>query len=341
MKNNLLKKYLISTYSQIFFPIFITLFTVTSIIFLVKIASLTSVIQINFLELLELYSYSIPTILFYTLPITIFISLCLSLSKLSSEYELIVITSFGLNPIKILKLIFPTLVLSSILTLIISLALIPKADYMKKSFLKDKKTEASFNIKASEYGQEFGEWLIYVNEEKNGLYKDIVLFQQKKDEDTFIIAKYARMDNLKTSLTLSLQDGKVLKMKNGINQINFKKMVINNEIQQTSNINTFNDIVLYWQDRSTNKKRNEMFLFYILLSLFPLLSLFFILTIGYFNPRYDSNKSVVYSLILIIIYVGISNKLSVSYPNFGLLVLPIFWFLFSYLFYLLTTKKYY
>ena len=98
-----LKKYLMTTYSQSFFPIFLTLYVITSIVYLVKIASLTSIIQINFLELLELYGYTIPTILFYTLPITIFVALALTLSKLSSEYELIVITSFGLNPIKILK----------------------------------------------------------------------------------------------------------------------------------------------------------------------------------------------------------------------------------------------
>jgi len=214
--NKLLKKYLFVTYSETFFPLFLTLYTITSIIFCVKIAALTCVIQINFLELLELYSYSVPTILFYTLPIAIFISLALTLAKLSSEYELIVITSFGLNPMKIIKLILPSLLLSTFLTLVISLKIFCYSYYMKKTFLKDKKTEASFNIKASEYGQEFGRWLIYVDEEKNGLYKDIVLFQQNKDEDTFIIAKYATMDNLKTSLTLSLQEGKVLKIKDGI-----------------------------------------------------------------------------------------------------------------------------
>jgi len=106
----LLKKYLLINFSQTFFPIFLTLYSITSIIFLVKIASLTSIIQINFFELLELYLYSVPTILFYTLPISIFVSLSLTLSKLSSEYELIVITSFGLNPIKILKIFLPTLI---------------------------------------------------------------------------------------------------------------------------------------------------------------------------------------------------------------------------------------
>jgi lipopolysaccharide export system permease protein len=31
----------------------------------------------------------------------------ITLAKLSNEYELIVLTSFGLNPIKIMKMFFP------------------------------------------------------------------------------------------------------------------------------------------------------------------------------------------------------------------------------------------
>ena len=178
MKN--LQNYIYKTYSHTFFPIFLTLFIITSIIFLVKIASLTSVIELSFLELIELYIYNVPTILFYSLPVTIFLSLALSLSKLSSEYELIVITSFGLSPLKILKLILPTLVFSTLLTLTITLILIPKANFLKDAFIANKKQQAQFNIKASEYGQEFGEWMIYVAKEKTVFIK--IWFYIKKEQ---------------------------------------------------------------------------------------------------------------------------------------------------------------
>ncbi len=339
--NNLLKKYIKSTYSQTFFPIFITLYTITSIIFLVKIASLTSVIQINFLELLELYSYSVPTILFYTLPVSIFISSGLGIAKLSSEYELIVITSFGLNPMKIARMIFPSLLLSTVLLLLISLALIPKADYMKKTFLKNKKTEAQFNIKASEYGQEFGKWLLYVNEEKNGLYKDIVMFQKNKEEDTFIIAKHASMNNAKTSLNLSLQNGRVIKIKEDINQIDFKKMVLNNEIKQTPNINTINDLLLYWKDVKKDRGRETAFTFNILVSIFPLISIMFIIYIGYFNPRYDKNNSTTVGLMLSTIFIMLSQKLA---QDIGIVILgyvPLIWIILSYLSYRYKIKPHY
>jgi lipopolysaccharide export system permease protein len=285
------------------------------------------------MELLELYSYSVPTILFYTLPISIFVSLGLSLAKLSSEYELIVITSFGLNPIKILKLIFPSLLFSTILMLIISLALIPKADYMKKIFLEHKKTEASFNIKPSEYGQEFGKWLLYVDEEKNGLYKNIVLFQQQKKVDTFIIAKYATMRNSKTSLTLSLQEGKVLKIEKTINQVNFKKMVINNEIKQLPNINNIKDLILYWSDFRENSSKEYYLTFSILASIFPLISIVFIISIGYYNPRYDKNYAATISIILNSLYIIISQKITDNIGIEALNYIPIVWILLSFILY--------
>ncbi|MGB5867454.1 MAG: LptF/LptG family permease [Arcobacteraceae bacterium] len=336
----LLKKYLLLNFSQTFFPIFLTLYTITSIIFLVKIASLTSVIQINFLELIELYSYSVPTILFYTLPISIFVALVLTLSKLSSEYELIVLTSFGLNPIKILKLFFPTLLLSAFLLLLLSLALIPKADYMKSTFLDTKKTEAQFNIKASEYGQAFGNWLIYVNEEDKGKYKDIVLFEQNLLTDTFIISDYATMNNQGSSLSLNLDTGKAFKITDTINQIDFKKMIINNEIKQSSNINTLEDLIAYWEDIFNDRAKSSDFIFYVLASIFSIISMFFAIYIGYYNPRYEKNHSTLLAMSLTTLFFVITLKL--SYSGFmPLFYIPLVWILLSIVIYIKKVKPYY
>ena len=138
-----LKQYLYSQLAITFFPIFLGLFFITSVVFLVKIASLTSIITLDFFELFILFSYVIPQILFYTMPISFFLSLVITLAKLASEYELTVITSFGLNPTKILKIFLPiTLIISSLL-LVVSVGLIPKTKYLSKQFLEKKKKEAT------------------------------------------------------------------------------------------------------------------------------------------------------------------------------------------------------
>ena len=309
--------------------------------YLVRISALTSIMEINLLELLTLYSFHIPSILFYTLPISIFISLSISLSKLSTEYELIVITSFGLNPIKILKLIFPTLLFSTLFLLINSLVLIPKAKNLYETFKAKKTQEAKFNIKASEYGQAFGDWLIYVNEEKNGVYKDVVLFQQNQTTDTIVISNSATLKNEELALGLHLKDGNAIKIDDIVTQIDFKKMTLNNKIESTLNINTFDDLLEYWSFITEYDFMRDRFTFAILISFFPLISLLFYLSLGFYNPRYDKNKTTIYTLLLTIIYVIIAQKLGKNYGFNVLYIVPTIWIISSYLLYRVKIKNHY
>jgi lipopolysaccharide export system permease protein len=335
----ILKRYLLQTYSETFFPIFLTLYLVTSIIFLVKISSLTSVIQVSFLELLLLYGYTVPTILFYILPVSILVSLSLSLSKLSSEYELIVFTSFGLNPLQVFRIILPQLILSTIILLIISFVLIPKAKQLNTEFTQNKKFEAQFNIKESEYGQKFGDWFIYVSSKENDIYKDIVLFKEEKS--TFIVAKTANMLNENRYLTLNLYDGKVVEIDKKLNEVEFEKMQINNEITGTKLINTFSDIIDYWKTMDSDKSKRFNVVFFSLYSIFPIISIFFIISTGYFNPRYDKNYTVTITMICTVIYVVLIQKLTGAIGITALFTIPIFWFLAGYLLYRIRIRPYY
>ncbi len=95
-----LSNYLHSQLAISFFPIFLGLSFITSIVFLVKIVSLTSIIKMDFLDLFWLYLYTMPQIIFFTLPVTFFMSLVISVSRLSSEYELAVISSLELAHLK-------------------------------------------------------------------------------------------------------------------------------------------------------------------------------------------------------------------------------------------------
>ena len=337
----LLKKYLLHTYSHTFFPIFFTLYIITSIVYLVKIATLTSIIQIDFLELIKLYSFSIPTILFYTLPISIFISLSFAFSKLSSEYELIVITSFGLNPLKIIKLILPNLLLATIFMSINNLILLPKADYMSTMFIYEKKVAAIFNIKASEYGQQFGNWLMYVEKKDKNIYKDIVLLNLAEDNEKIIVAKNAVISNNISVLSLKLTDGRLIDMKDSFQQIDFQHMVINNKIDSVKYINSFDDIIFYWKDIRTDNKKMNKFVFSVLLSIFPLISIFFIISLGYYNPRYDKNNTSYYALTLTIFYIILTKKLAAEYLILALYFTPLIWVLFGCIYYTKKTKKLY
>ena len=337
-----LKQYLLSQFSSTFFPIFLVLYFITSIIFLVRIASMTSVITLNLGELLTLYSYNIPNILFYTMPISFFVSMVITLSKLSSEYELIVITSFGLNPTNILKTFLPVTFFMSLTLLIVSIGLIPKTKYLSQEMINQKTKEANFNIKASEFGQKFGDWLIYISKKDDKLYEEVKLFKaEKKDVDQFIIAQNARLNNSSGDLSFVLNDGKTFYFeKDKINQINYKVMHINDTLAD-SDLIPFTNILDYWSLRISNNNDVAKLSFYILTSIFPLISIYLVVAFGYYNPRYEKNRSVAYAIISVVGFYLIVDPLTKSVGLSSIIIVAIFWTLLSYFIYKSNVQKVY
>ncbi len=336
-----LKQYLYSQLAITFFPIFLGLFFITSVIFLVKIAALTSIITINFTELFKLFSYVIPQIIFFTMPISFFLSLVITLAKLASEYELTVITSFGLNPTKILKIFLPITLLVSSLLLIISVGLIPKTKYLSKQFLEKKKKEASFNVKASEFGQKFGEWLIYISDKNDKQYEEVKLFKTTTKEDQFIVSKTAVLNNDKGFLSFKLEDGKAFIInEKEFDQINFKSMYINDSISD-SKMGIFTNSYEFWKNNISKDTDIDDLTLYILTSIFPLISLFLVITFGYFNPRYEKNRAIFYSLTSIVLYYVFVKTVGDKILLHSLYLIPTIWIISTYILYSKTIKKEY
>jgi len=336
-----LNNYLYSQLSFTFFPIFLGLFFITSIVFLVRIVSLTSVITVDFFELFKLYSYTIPQILIYTLPICFFISLVISISKLSSEYEITVITSFGISPAKIIRTFLPITAFVCIVSFVVSVGLIPKAAYVMNEFIFTKKLEANFNIKESEFGQKFGEWLIFIESKENNVFKNIKLLNvSNSGKEQFIIAKEAYLDN-EGYLIFKLIDGKIYMLeKDGLTQVNYEKMYINEIINDDRLIN-FTTSLNYWILRFKNDLYIGHFIFYILTSIFPLVSLFLVVVFGYFNPRYEKNRAVVYSILTAVIYYILVQYMQDKLVLHTIYVVPIVWIVLSYILYSKSIKKEY
>ncbi len=336
-----LQRYLYSQLAITFFPIFFGLFFITAVIFLVKISALTAIITVNFFELFRIFSYTIPDIIFYTMPISFFISMVITLSKLSSEYELTVITSFGLNPFKILKIFLPLTLLLTLLLLVVSVGLIPKTDFERKQFVNIKKNEANFNIKSGEFGQKFGDWLIFINDKKNNLYEDVKLLKVQNDNDQFVISKNAVLDNDKGVLSIRLAEGKAFLIdKEEFNQINYEAMYINDSIS-AAKTTVFTTTYDYWKDNIKNKVDLDDLTFFILTSFFPLMSLFLVITFGYFNPRYEKNRAIMYSLISIVLYYILIKSIGDKIFLHTLYIIPILWLSGTYFLYSKTIKKEY
>ncbi|WP_024955125.1 LptF/LptG family permease [Sulfurospirillum arcachonense] len=327
--------YLLRSFSSLFSSLFFTLFFITSIVFFIKIASITSVIKITFFELGVLYIYLLPNILLYTLPVTFFIALSLSLFNLSKENETIVLFTLGYKPQKISKLFIIVASILSSLLIINILVLIPTAKQLNANFLDYKKAEAKFNIKATEFGQKFSNWLVYIDKsEQKDSFNGIVMFQEASSNkaEKIITATTANIDNDNGNLKLILDKGKAFEISDKkIEQINFSEMYIKSG--EKDEVSKVVNILSYWEEALKNKKRAYNLAFFLLIALFPIATVLFALSIGIVTYRYEKNK-IYLSMFTVIIGYLVPGFLLVKLANLPAVALVIsISFICSYIFY--------
>ena len=289
-------KYLLFNFLGTFASLFSTLFLIMSIVFFIQIARITSYIEISFGELFKLYSFMLPRVLLFVVPIAFFVSLAMTLFRLSKENESIVIFTLGGSPNKIARFFLAFSALLSAALLIVAIVMIPIAAQLNANFIDYKKTVAKLNLKPTQFGQKFSDWMVYVgseSEDKNGTtYKDIVMFNPfVKDSQRLITAKNAKIINVGQSVELSLNEGKMYDIRDEIYyQSNFKSMKI--RTAQSEEIGDVGSIKEYWMDAASSDKRRKDLSTYVLVALFPLASTLFAISLGIVTYRYE--KGMVY-----------------------------------------------
>jgi lipopolysaccharide export system permease protein len=291
-----LQKYILKIFFNIFINIFLILFLITSIIIIISISNVTSSIHITFLELLKMYFLSLTKILIVTLSISFFIAAVQTYENLSDTQELVAIFSTGIKPKKIL---FPMFIIAIILTLInffILFISIPYSDLVYHNFKIEKKQESQFNIETSQISQQFGKWSAFIEKKDKNIYKNIYLYNPY--EQKFITAQNAKTIKSKNYLIFQLNNGYVYQLDKNLT-IKFKTMNINQYIPYKSF-----SILEYKKYLTKNKK---LFLFYLPFALLPLALFFYIPLFGFFHPRLHKNHSLIYSVLLLTLYLTLTK----------------------------------
>jgi len=333
---NILQRYVRESLSVIFLSIFLPLFSIASIVFLIKLATYTAVIQLSIWEMAKLFFFIVPELLFYTLPLSFFIAATLTLFKLSNENEIIVLFALGVKPIEILKTMFKPALFLSIILIFNFFVLFPHAKVLSKNFISYKKSEAKFNLSASEFGHRFGEWLLYIGvENSDETYSDVILFNKNQKEEVLIGAKKAQIINNDGVLRLKLTSGEGYSYsKEKFTQIDFEVMFIN-DTMQTSLIK-YETPIEYWFSKTASKKKNRMLMTNILLSLFPILSLFLVASIGIMHVRHQKGKVYLFIFLTVLFYHSIALGLSGILTPLTIPIIIISWLIITYIIY----KKY-
>lgn len=339
-----IKNYLFHSFSQIFFPTFLVLFFIASVVIFIRIAGVTFVVQISFLELLSLYFYTLPLMLFFVIPLSFFVACALSLSRLSFDYELPVLFALGMSPNKIIKIFFPIALLASISLFILSLILTPLSDLAYRQFLEERKNSININLQAGEFGQKLGNWLVYVKENHEDMsYKDIVLLSSGK-EGGLIFAKDAKIINKDGVMEAILDNGKIYRPdENAIEKIAFKTLILRNSITDISGENL--GVFEYWNrafyENDRQRKTLRDLSMYVLMSLFPFVSLYFFPLLGVKNPRYQRNHTILQSMLIIGVFYALTYLVANYLPLIGMVLLPIVWGLAGYFGYQRFVRRYY
>lgn len=334
-----IKNFLFQSFAQVFFPIFLVLFFIASVVIFIRIAGLTFVVRISYMELLTLYVYTLPTMLFFVIPLSFFVACVLGLSRLSFEYELPVLFALGMSPKTIIKIFLPIAILVSISLCILSLVLTPLSDIAYRQFLEERKSSIDINLKAGEFGQKLGEWLVHVQKSDNeNTYENIVLLSldSTNKRDGLIIAKRAKISNNDGVMEADLQEGRVYRGDSeGIEQINFDTMILRRAVDFAGDSNL--GLVEYWKrafyfNHSQNKIKRNLSM-YVLLSFFPLMSLFYFPLLGVKNPRYQKNYTILQTMLVIGIFFTLMYLCATHIPLIAIVVFPPLWAFSGYLLY--------
>lgn len=269
-------------------------------------AKITAIVEVNFSELGKLFLFVLPQIFLFTIPLSFFIGLCLSLFRLSRENETIVLFSLGFRPKKLAIFFGIVSFIVTVCLLINSLVLIPISNQLNTNFLDYKKREARLNLKPSESGQRFSNWMLFVkgSSDINGtrVYKDIVLYQapDKKQNQRLVLSNSASIKNINNDLSLFLKKGYSYDIgAKSFHETEYSDMTI--RTKSDNKLRPVNSIFDYWSEIKTDTKRAKNFSLYVLISILPLCTFLFALSFGIVTYRYQKNE--IYGSIFAVIFV--------------------------------------
>ena len=281
-----IRGFILSHFGKNYLLIFLPFFSILSIVYLVRISVLSNKITLNGHEILSLYGFFLPDILFYTLPLSFIAAITATLMKLSEENELIALFSFGLTPMALLRIFFFPALLFTLLMLLLSLYTIPQSTLAYKLFKEQKTAEAKLNIKPNRLGQKFGDYIVFLGNKQKDIFQDVVLFSaDKKKKRAIIIADTGRIEHNQSQFSLHLYHGTGdTFLPEKIESLHYEEMQL---FGYSQNHADYVWLQRGWSQIWSNPKDMAFLIYNLFLSLSPLLVLGMLMAFSIINPRYQ------------------------------------------------------
>lgn len=179
--------------------------------------------------LTELVLYSMPSIGFVLIPLTLYVGIIISLSRMSSESEMVVMKSVGISTARIMRIALLIACFSAVLTGINSLYLLPKATFEQKNLQETAQTNPQYLPIESGKFTEFGDYTIYIQELEDHSKTD------KQMKNIYIIKSISNLKGVNEPLFLSATKGHMSYDKDGVQWLSLEKgYVYQNESHQAN-----------------------------------------------------------------------------------------------------------
>ena len=284
-----LSKYISVNFTKAFMTIFLPIFFIGSLVLIITLSSITSLMQVSFMEMVRIFGYKLPLIIFYSIPVSFLVATVMTLIRLSTENELIALFSLGITSRQVMRQLKIIAILFSLVLLILSLLEMPQAKQRYKAFKAQKLSEAKINITPSKLGQKFGNIFVYLKEKEGQKMKGIVLYtKDNNSSNRLFIAKEAEIENINSAVTLSLKDGSGYTFdEESLKEIDYDVMKIFHQIDSYSY--DYKNVIEYWIRYSYDPKKQGKIFFFIFISLIPILGLYIVASFSIINPRYQKN----------------------------------------------------
>lgn len=329
-----LRQYILSHLSILFFSIFLPLFAIASVIFLIKLATYTAVIQLSLLEMGKLYLFVIPELLFYTLPIAFVVGGALALYRLSNDNEMVVVFSLGISPSFVGRVLAVPALLLTLLLFVNFIVVIPYIKVISGNFLEKKRAEAKFNLSASEFGHHFGEWMLFINksDKDSRVFEDVVLFNKDMKDEILIKSDKAELINKNGVLQLKLSDGESYSYSDKLlKTMLFKTGYINDRMATDPTI--YRNTLDFWTNEIERGKKDRLLITNTLLSLFPLLSVFLMIALGVVHARHQKRWIYLWLFLSIVGFYAAAIMTQKWLAFHTIWIVALIWFILSYSFY--------
>lgn len=329
-----LRQYILSHLAILFFSIFLPLFAIASVIFLIKLATYTAVIQLSLLEMGKLYLFVIPELLFYTLPIAFVVGGALALYRLSNDNEMVVVFSLGISPSFVGRVLAVPALLLTLLLFINFIVVIPYIKVISGNFLEKKRAEAKFNLSASEFGHHFGEWMLFINksDKDSRVFEDVVLFNKDMKDEILIKSDKAELINKNGVLQLKLSEGESFSYSDKLlKTMLFKTGYINDRM--TTDPTIYRNTLDFWTNEIERGKKDRLLITNTLLSLFPLLSVFLMIALGVVHARHQKRWIYLWLFLSIVGFYAAAIMIQKWLAFHTIWIVALIWFILSYSFY--------